>query len=540
MPAMRHPVVLACFALGIIVRTIQFASQGSMWLDELAVAHTVVVRDLVRLITEPLAYRQVAPAGFLALQKIATTLFGAGELGFRVIPWLASIASLFVFWRLAERLLTRPAAWTVFALFAASPALTWFGSQAKQYSTDVLGVLLLIWAGCELLTPRRRVAGAVIAGTFALLTSMPAVLAGGAIGIVLLFAAARTGLPSLKSFSVVAVCWTVAALVTAGLSQLAVSPGTREYMLMFWARGFPPAPTSIEALLWTPRMLNDTLGFALFFGLADDVRIVAAVAVTLAVLIVPGAWWLARRSSYQVAVVISPIAAGLVAAAVRLLPLSGRVSLWLVGPLLLLAGAGLAALADRFSSRLRAIPAVGGSLIAAVAIASVTILEPPPYHSQDVKPVLAQVAAQMQPGDPIYVYYGARLAMRFYGPRVGITQWTEGNCHRRETAKYFRELDAFRGQKRVWVIWTHAIPRFGEPEAIRSYLSTIGTERLRIEAPGRAGDVAGGEALLYDLSDPARLASSAADRHPIPPPERPNDGPNVPCGGPANDSSVVR
>ena len=41
---MRHPVVLACFALGIIVRTIQYAAQTSMWLDELAVAHTVVVR----------------------------------------------------------------------------------------------------------------------------------------------------------------------------------------------------------------------------------------------------------------------------------------------------------------------------------------------------------------------------------------------------------------------------------------------------------------------------------------------------------------
>ena len=101
-------------------------------------------------------------------------------------------------------------------------------------------------------------------------------------------------------------------------------------------------------------------------------------------------------------------------------------------------------------------------------------------------------------------------------------------------------VDTFRGQRRVWVIWTHAIPRFGEPEAIRSYLSTIGTERMRIEAPGREAGLASGEALLYNLSDPARLALSNADSHAIPPPERPDDGPNVPCGGPANDSSVVR
>ena len=42
------------------------------------------------------------------------------------------------------------------------------------------------------------------------------------------------------------------------------------------------------------------------------------------------------------------------------------------------------------------------------------------------------------------------------------------------------------------------------------------------------------------LSDPGRLASSAAGTHPLPRPERPDEGPNVPCGGPANDSSVVR
>ncbi len=33
---------------------------------------------------------------------------------------------------------------------------------------------------------------------------------------------------------------------------------------MFWARGFPPAPTSIDALMWTPRVLNDALSLRAF------------------------------------------------------------------------------------------------------------------------------------------------------------------------------------------------------------------------------------------------------------------------------------
>lgn len=113
---MRQAVVLVCLALGITARTIQYSAQVSLWLDELAVAHTVVVRDIVRLVSEPLAYAQVAPAGFLALQKAAVEVVGANELGFRLVPWLASIVALFVFWRLAEKLLAPPASVMTLAL----------------------------------------------------------------------------------------------------------------------------------------------------------------------------------------------------------------------------------------------------------------------------------------------------------------------------------------------------------------------------------------------------------------------------------------
>jgi hypothetical protein len=159
----------ACLVVGVVLRTVQYLAQVSLWLDELAVAHNVVARGLIRLVTEPLAYQQVAPAGFLALQKGSTTILGAGELGFRFVPWLAAVSALFVFWRLVVRLLPPGPGVIALAVFAASPALTWFGSQAKQYSTDVLAVLLLIWSGCELLRPRPRTAMAVSAGALALL-----------------------------------------------------------------------------------------------------------------------------------------------------------------------------------------------------------------------------------------------------------------------------------------------------------------------------------------------------------------------------------
>ncbi len=193
----------------------------------------------------------------------------------------------------------------------------------------------------------------------------------------------------------------------------------------------------------------------------------------------------------------------------------------------------LGAAGEWLHPRLRVIPAAIGVGVAVLVVATAVIIESPPYRSQEMRPLLEQVAEAATPTDGVYVYYGARLAMRFYGPRVGVTAWSEGQCHRGASVNYLRELDAFRGRPRVWVIWTHALARYGEPEAIRSYLGAIGRELKRI-------DTAEAQALLYDLSDPALLASTTADAHPIPPPEFPDQGRAVPCGGPANDASVVR
>jgi hypothetical protein len=90
------------------------------------------------------------------------------------------------------------------------------------------------------------------------------------------------------------------------------------------------------------------------------------------------------------------------------------------------------------------------------------------------------------------------------------------------------------------VIWTHALGRYGEPEAIRSYMSTIGREMTRIDSPSGTLGLRGAQALLYDLSDSALLERATADSHTLPPPLLPNDGPYVPCGGPANDRSFVK
>src|SRR5262245_24302323 len=91
--------------LGCTLRTIQYAGHTSLWFDEIALALNIEQRSLGALLSRPLENAQVAPVGFLTAEKAATVLLGPSETGFRLVPWLFSVAALFLFWRVARRML---------------------------------------------------------------------------------------------------------------------------------------------------------------------------------------------------------------------------------------------------------------------------------------------------------------------------------------------------------------------------------------------------------------------------------------------------
>jgi hypothetical protein len=146
----------------------------------------------------------------------------------------------------------------------------------------------------------------------------------------------------------------------------------------------------------------------------------------------------------------------------------------------------------------------------AAALAFVTAVHLPVYRHEETRTVLAELAARRQPGDALYVFYGAERALRFYGPRVGIepSEAVMGGCHRGEPREYLRELDRFRGSPRVWVVFAHASPRLAEQATIRGYLGTIGKRTESIEAVGALAD-------LYDLSAPDRPLNATAEAYPL-------------------------
>jgi hypothetical protein len=91
-----------------------------------------------------------------------------------------------------------------------------------------------------------------------------------------------------------------------------------------------------------------------------------------------------------------------------------------------------------------------------------------------------------------------------YGRRTGIEHRTQGERHYGDPRGYLKEVDALRGEPRLWFFWIEHRPN--EPGLIRRYLKTIGhqLERIPDKTPGQTG------AILYDLSDPEQLTTAEA------------------------------
>ena len=131
------------------------------------------------------------------------------------------------------------------------------------------------------------------------------------------------------------------------------------------------------------------------------------------------------------------------------------------------------------------------------------------YVAEDIKPVMADLAARRQSGDQIYVYYGAVPAFEFYAPQYGLAEASHipGGFHRTQPAEYLTEIDAHIGAGRVWVVFSHncdhCARKVNEQQFIVQHLDGRGQRLYEHHEPGSA-------LFLFDLGATARVTPAGA------------------------------
>ena len=104
-------------AFGVAMRFIQYLSNRSIWADEAVLALNIVNRSYLELM-QPLDYDQGAPIGFLFLEKLAIQILGNNEYALRLFPFICGIGSLFLFYELGKKLISKSAIIISLLLFA--------------------------------------------------------------------------------------------------------------------------------------------------------------------------------------------------------------------------------------------------------------------------------------------------------------------------------------------------------------------------------------------------------------------------------------
>jgi hypothetical protein len=398
---------LGLLLLGVAWRAFRYFMQFPIWGDEAFVCLNLLDRGYLGL-TRPLRFVQVAPILFLWSELTAFRLFGGSELALRLLPFLAGLGSLFLFWRLVRMTLSPLAGTIAVGFLAVAYYPVRHSCEVKPYAFDLFFALALLVAAVSwLANPGRRrwLVALVLFVPFALGLSYPAVFVAGAVSAALLPAVCR-----LRNAKTWALYITYNGLMLGSFLGLYLIAGTNQYestggaLNSYWTDWFPPAqPVALFkwlALAHTGNMLAYPAG-------GRD----GASALTF-LLCLAGIWHLGRLRRWDwLALLLFPFALTFAAAALHRYPYGGsaRVAQHLAPAICFLAGTGAVlclAAAARWLGDERRLAIAASGLLAVVGVVGMARDWKKPYKTDGdrmVRKIVNQITQEAGPNDQIVV-----------------------------------------------------------------------------------------------------------------------------------------
>jgi hypothetical protein len=431
-----------------------------------------------------------APFGFLVVTRLAVDALGDHDWVLRLLPFIAGCAGLILLYRVSLKLLAPRGVLFVLTILAVVEPALYYSGEFKQYSVDLAATLAILLATLRAQRSEKLGAGFLALGMIGAASvwfSFPAVFVLAAAGVTLfapqlLAGRWRAGVALLA----VATAWvgSFAAIYLLTLHDLIGN----DFLRQSWSRNFMPvSPTSMAS--WQVRTLFDSFGYPL--GLPQP-----GVALLAAVL---GTVDLARRRPEALGLILLPFAFGMAASAFNKFPFGGRQILFVVPLLALLVAAGM----DVLLREPQPLPRLAGIVLAFILMAPPAVKSVRtafgPHGREEIGPVLEYVATQWQPGDTLYLYWGAGLGYTRYASRVGMPPGVTpivGVKRQGDWFAYYGDIAKLAGRERVWVVFSHVL---GSGDASEERMIVVALDHVgqRLQAVHELG--AG--AYLYDLRD---------------------------------------
>ncbi|MGB3514056.1 MAG: glycosyltransferase family 39 protein [Microcoleaceae cyanobacterium] len=482
-------------AFGVAVRLVQYLSNRSLWADEAVLALNIVNRSYLELL-QPLDYDQGAPIGFLIVEKLAVQILGNNEYALRLFPFICGVGSLFVFYELAKKWIPKSAIPIGLILFASLEYLVYYSAEVKQYSSDVAIALLLYLLLLPLVKAKLNFGQIIrfgLLGVIAIWFSHPSIFILASIGgSALLINLWQKDLSKVKKLLLIYSAWVLSFVIFYFVSLRNLTGN--ETLTTSWGDGFPSSPFDIIWMLDTfGKFFYKPLGFSKWVdGLAIILFLIGCVSC-----------WLRRKEILLL--LLSPLFATFLASFLHQYPFRSRLVLFLTPFVIFLIAEGGNYILRK--PKYQTIKMSGIFLVILLlwqpVAKGINLMKNPKTYSE-IKPVLNYIKEHQQPGDILYIYQRGIYQFKYYAEKYGyqeddyiigvddLDKYDGEELSIAEMTRYEKDLDKLRGNKRVWLLFSHThIPV--ERKFLNYYLNEIG---LRMDIFEKRGSYV----YLYDLS----------------------------------------
>ncbi len=342
-PLRLDQLVRAFVVLGLVARCVRYFLRFPLWEDESFLCVNLIDRDF-RGLMQPLDYHQVAPVFFLWMQLGVVKLLGFSELSLRLVPFLAALGSLLLFWRLARQCLEGLPRLLAVAVFSVTYGTIRYAAEAKPYGVDLFVALVLVSLTVNWLQNPGRTAwlwALAAAIPVAVGLSYGAVMLGGGLCLAAAWVIGRQRRwESLAPWAV----YTAALLVSFGALYFLCIRGQEaselEPMREMWQEHFPPRTGVLAFGQWlvhthTGDIIAYPAGGSPYQSTLSTIFWIAGL-VALA----------RRKQGWFLVLCLAPLAVTFVAAALRRFPYGGniRLNFYMAPFLCMLIGYGMAVL----------------------------------------------------------------------------------------------------------------------------------------------------------------------------------------------------
>lgn len=454
----------AIIVVGVFLRLRQYLVNRSFWVDEASLALNIVNRTFSEL-TLPLDYDQGAPLGFLFIEKILILVFGNHDYILRLFPLFSGLLATYFIYKVASKHL---GGFGMIAalLFSISNLMIYYSSELKQYSSDVMMALVLIYFSLQCFAPESRLRDTLILGFVGIASiwiSHPAIFILPVIGFLLIVdKASKKEYGSIRWILGIGAVWIFTFLFIYFISLRHLIGN--ENLQGYWDNNFAPL-MPWEHIGWYKNILISILpniNPSFLPKLIPTFNQSYLINFCLVVIFIGGISFLLRNLNLAF-ILTAPLAIAFIASALHYYPITDRFLYFWFPSLLLIIAEGLRRIYEIISTRLNLkLAQFVYAFIAFVILwtpitsAFYNFLNPP--MGEDIKPVLAYLQKNVQNDDIVYVHNGSITPFLYYADSYHLIADEIFLARKsRNFERFVIDVENFRGSDRIWFIFSHIV-----------------------------------------------------------------------------------